>query len=169
MSTTDVLDGDVLNVESNVVTWLCLFEGFVMHFDRFDFSGDSVGGEGCYTSWLEDTSLNTSDWDSSDTANLVDVLEWETEWLAYWSLWWGDGVKSLIESLSAVPSHVGALLKHVITMESRDWDEEDLSWVVADLLEVLSDLSDNFVVALLAVVWLSAVHLVDTDDHLLDS
>ena len=53
MSTTDILDGDVLNVESNVVTWLCRFEGFVMHLDRFDFSGDSVGGEGCDTSWLK--------------------------------------------------------------------------------------------------------------------
>jgi len=155
MSTTDILDGDVLDIESNVVTWNSLFEGFVMHLDGFDFGGDTVWCESGDTSWLEDTSLDTSYWDCSNTADLVDVLEWETEWLANWSLWWGDGIKSLIESLSGVPSHVGALLKHVITMESRDWDEEDLSWVVADLLEVLSDLSDNFVVALLAVVWLS--------------
>jgi hypothetical protein len=155
MSTTDILDGDVLDIESNVVTWNSLVEGFVMHLDGFDFGGDTVWCKSGDTSWLEDTSLDTSYWDCSNTADLVDVLEWETEWLANWSLWWGDGIKSLIESLSGVPSHVGALLKHVITMESRDWDEEDLSWVVADLLEVLSDLSDNFVVALLAVVWLS--------------
>lgn len=155
MSTTDILDGDVLDIESNVVTWNSLFEGFVMHLDGFDFGGDTVWCESGDTSWLEHTSLDTSYWDCSNTADLVDVLEWETEWLGNWSLWCADGIKSLIESLSGVPSHVGALLKHVITMESRDWDEEDLSWVVADLLEVLSDLSDNFVVALLAVVWLS--------------
>jgi hypothetical protein len=155
MSTTDILDGDVLDIESNVVTWNSLVEGFVMHLDGFDFGGDTVWCESGDTSWLEDTSLDTSYWDCSNTADLVDVLEWETEWLCNWSLWCADGIKSLIESLSRVPSHVGALLKHVITMESRDWDEEDLSWVVADLLEVLSDLSDNFVVALLAVVWLS--------------
>jgi len=169
MSTTDILDGDVLDVESNVVTWNSLFEGFVMHLDGFDFSGDTVWCESGDTSWLEDTGLDTSDWDCSNTADLVDVLEWETEWLGDWSLWWRDGVKSLIEGLSTVPSHVGALLKHVITVESGDWDEEDLSWVVSYLLEVLPDLSDNFVVSLLAVVWLSAVHLVDADDHLLDS
>jgi len=140
-----------------------------MHLDGFDLSGDSVGCEGGDTSWLEDTGLDTSDWDSSNTANLVDVLEWETEWLVAGANWWGDGVKSLVESLAGVPAHVGALLKHVIAMESGDWDEEDLGWVVADLLEVGSDLSDDFLIAGLVVSWLGRVHLVDTDNHLLNT
>jgi len=169
MSTTDVLDRDVLHVEANVVTWLSLFKSFVMHLDGFDLSGQSVGSEGGDTSWLEDTGLDTSDWDSSDTADLVDVLEWETERFVGWSDRWGDGVKSLVESLAGVPSSVGAFFHHVITVEAGDWDEEDLGWVVADLLEVLSDFTGNFIVSLLAVRGLSDVDLVDADEHLLDS
>jgi len=169
MSTTDVLDGDVLDVEANVVSWVGCLKSFVMHLDGFDLSGDSVGCEGGDTSWLEDTGLDTSDWDCSDTTDLVDVLKWETEIFVGWSDWGSDGVKSLVEGLSGVPAHVGALLKHVITVEAGNWDEEDLGWVVADLLEVSSDFAGNFLITLLVIRWLGDVHLVDTDDHLLDS
>jgi hypothetical protein len=46
VSTTNLLDGDVLDVESNVVTGKTLNELFVMHFDGLDFGGDTSGGEG---------------------------------------------------------------------------------------------------------------------------
>ena len=41
--------------------------------------------------------------------------------------------------------------------------------VVADLLDVVSDLLDNFVVPLLVVLRLGGVHLVEGDNHLLDA
>ena len=40
VSSLDVLDRDVLDVEANVVTWFGLWEGFVVHFNRLDFSGE---------------------------------------------------------------------------------------------------------------------------------
>ena len=40
VSSLDVLDRDVLDVEANIVTWFGLWEGFVVHFNRLDFSGE---------------------------------------------------------------------------------------------------------------------------------
>jgi len=60
-TTTDILDGQVLNVETDVVSWDSLREGDVVHLDGLDFSGQTGGGEGNVHSWLEDTSLNTTD------------------------------------------------------------------------------------------------------------
>jgi len=94
VTTTDILDGDVLDVETNVVTWEGLWELFVMHFDGLDFSGNVDGSEGDDHGRLEDTSLDSADWDSSDTSDLVHVLKWKTEWLIGGALWWGDGIES---------------------------------------------------------------------------
>jgi len=66
-----------------------------MHLDGLNISGGSEGTEGTGHSWLNDTSFDSTDWDSSDTRDLVDILEWESEWLENWSLWWLDGIKSL--------------------------------------------------------------------------
>jgi len=52
---------------------------------------------------------------------------------------------------------------------ARDWDEGNGGWVVADLLDEVADLVLDLFVALLAVWWLGRVHLVDGDDHLLDT
>ena len=46
VSTANVLDRDVLDVESDVVTWKTLNELFVVHFDGLDFSGDTSWSEG---------------------------------------------------------------------------------------------------------------------------
>ena len=74
VSTTDFLDGDVLDVESNVVTWETLGELFVVHFHGLDFSGDTGWGESDNHSWLDDTSLNTTDWHRSNTTIFQLVL-----------------------------------------------------------------------------------------------
>ena len=50
--------------------------------------------------WLDNTSFNTANWDCSDTTDLVDILEWETEWLVGWTGWWDDGVKSFEHGLA---------------------------------------------------------------------
>jgi len=65
-ATADVLDGDVLHVETNVVSWDGLGQRLVVHLDGLDFSGDVLRGEGDDHAWLDDTSLHTSDGDSSN-------------------------------------------------------------------------------------------------------
>jgi len=146
VSSLDVLDGKSLNVETNIVTGPCGVDDFVMHLDGLDFSGVSDWGETADHTGLELSGLDTSDWDGTDTTNLVDVLEWESEGLVNWSLWWVEGIKSLEESAALVPWHVVLAIlvlnaDHVVSAPSGNWDELDLGWVVADLLEVLSRFS----------------------------
>ena len=54
-------------------------------------------------------------------------------------------------------------------MPSRYGDEGDSSWVVADLLDVARHLLLDLLEPGFGVRWLSTVHLVDTDDELLDA
>ena len=96
VSTSDILDRDVLDVESNIVTWSGFWERFVVHLNGLDFSGDVDWGEGddhTYEeskipgkrrikklTWFDKTGFDTTNWHCSDTTDFVDILEWETEW-----------------------------------------------------------------------------------------
>ena len=61
ISSLDVLDRDVLDVEANVVSGDSLWERLVVHLHGLDLSGQHVGGEGDDHTGLDDTSLNSSD------------------------------------------------------------------------------------------------------------
>jgi len=89
IASLDILDRQVLDVETNVVTRGGLVNLFVMHFDGLDFSGGANGSESDDHTGLDDTSLDTTDGYCSDTADLVDVLEGKTEGLVHRSLGWG--------------------------------------------------------------------------------
>ena len=171
---------DVLDVETNVVTGDTLLELLVVHLDGLDFSGDTSGGEGDDHTGLQDTSLDTADGHSANTANLVDILEGKTEGLVGGTDGGGNGVNSLEEGLAGslaatlglllptlVPGGVGGGLQHVVTVETGDGDERDLLGVVADLLDEGRGLLDDFLVTGLGPV--GSVHLVDSNDELLDT
>lgn len=169
VSTTEILDGNVLDVEANVVSRDGLRKRLVVHFDRLDFSNNTSGGEHCVDTGLDDTSLNTADRDSSDTTNLVHILERKTEGLISGALGRGDQVKCLEQVGSLVPGHVGGFLNHVITLPSRYRDKRDLHRLVADLLEKVEEFALDFIVAFLGELDGLIVHLVAGDDHLLDT
>ena len=94
----DILDRETLDVETNIVSWNSLSDLLVMHLDGLDFSGGSEWTEGDSHGWLDDTSLNSTDWDCSDTRDLVDILERKSEGLEDGSLGRLDGIKSLKEA-----------------------------------------------------------------------
>lgn len=169
VSSSDILDGQSLDVETDVVSWEGLQELFVVHFDGLNISNQSDWGELDAHTWLEDSGFDSSDWDCSDTSDLVDVLEWQSEWLIEGSDWWGDGIQSLQEGGSLVPVAVGGSLDEVVTVESGEWDEWDLVWVESDLLQVGRKFLLDFFVSLLRPGDGLLVHLVGADDHLSDS
>ena len=92
-----------------------------------------------------------------------------------------DSVKSLEEGHAAglallplhtpslVPGHVLGSLDHVISVPSRDGDEGNSDRVVADLLDEVLDLLLDFLEPGLAVGGLGGVHLVTSNDQLLDT
>jgi hypothetical protein len=181
VTTTDVLDGDVLDVEADVVTGDGLGESFVVHLDGLDFGGQVDGGKGDDHAGLEDTSFDSTDRHRSDTADFVDVLEGKSEGLVGGTSGRHDGVEGLEEGGSAglaflagdfpalVPSHVGGRREHVVSVPSGDGDEGDGGGVVTDLLDVVGDFLLDFLETALAVWRLGGVHLVDSDDELLDT
>jgi hypothetical protein len=118
VASLDVGDGKTLDVESNIVSWDSFSDLLVMHLNRFDFSGDTEWSEDDGHTWLDDTGLDSSDWYSTNTRDLVDILEWESEWLESWSLWWLNGVEVFEKILPLVPWHVVGLVDHVITSPS---------------------------------------------------
>lgn len=179
VATTNLLNGDVLHVETNVVTGDTLGKLLVVHLDGLDLSGDVGRGEGDDHTGLDDTSLDTADGHSSNTTNLVDILEGQTQGLVGGTLGGLNGVNSLEQGLAGdlatlalllpalVPGAVGGGLKHVVAVESGDWDEGNGLGVVADLLDEGRGLLDDFVETLLGP--LGGVHLVDGDNELLDT
>lgn len=179
VSTANFLNGNVLDVESNVVTGETLSELLVVHLDGLDFSGHVGGSEGDDHTGLDDTSLDTADGHCANTTNLVNILEGKTEGLVGRTRRGHDGVDGLEEGLSLlldtldlllptlVPGCVGALLQHVVTVETGDGDERNLLGVVTDLLDERSGLLDDLLETGLRP--LGSVHLVDGNDELLDT
>jgi len=77
-----------------------------MHFDGFALSGDVHGGEGEDHAWFKETSLNSTDGDSSNTTDLVDILKWESEGLILGSLGGFKDIKGFEKAWTIVPFHV---------------------------------------------------------------
>jgi len=178
VATTDLFDRDILDVEADVVTWKTLDELFVVHLDGLDFGGDTSGSKGNDHAGLDYTGLDTADWYSSNAANLVDILEGKAERLVGRTRWWINGINCLEEGLarglglglllpSLVPGAVRGDVDHVVTVEAGDRDEWDVLGVVADLLDKVGGLLDNFVETFLRP--LGGVHLVDGDNELLNT
>ena len=179
VATADFLDGDVLHVEADVVTGDTLAKLLVVHLDGLDFSGDVGGSEGDDHTGLEDTSLDTADGHSSNTTDLVDILEGKTEGLVCGTLGHLNGINGIEKGLAGnlagldlllpalVPGAVGGDLKHVVAVEARDGDESDSLGVVANLLDEVGSLLDDLVETILGPV--GGVHLVDGNDELLDT
>jgi hypothetical protein len=75
VTTADFLNGDVLDVEADVVTWKAFDELFMVHFNGLDFSGNISRSEGDDHTSLDDTSLNTTDRNRANARDLVDILK----------------------------------------------------------------------------------------------
>ena len=74
VASLDVLHGDVLDVETNVVSGNSLGERLVVHLHRLDLSGQLVGGEGDDHAGLDDAGLHTAHGDCANTSDFVDIL-----------------------------------------------------------------------------------------------
>merc|ERR1740123_2347513 len=117
-------------------------------------------------SWVDNTSLKTSDGHSSNTTDFVYILKRETKRLIGWSLGRVDIIQGLKEVWSLVPWHIGGFVNHVITDPSRDWNERNLHRLVTNFLQILSNFFLDFLVTFLVVIDSLVVHLIHTNNHL---
>lgn len=166
VATTDLLDGDVPHVEANVVSRVGGRQLSVMHLDGLALRGDTRGGEVDHHARLQGTGLDTADRDGSNTRNLVDILQGDTQGLVGGPLGGDEGVEGTNQGRSLVPGHVAGGLEQIVSVERADGDEGDLL-LVSNPLEVVGHVLLDLLVTLLAV--LVGVHLVEGNDELLDT
>jgi hypothetical protein len=166
------------------------------YLDGLDLSGDAGGSEcddhascnrvskmsetleGKNGRTANDASFHATDGNRANTADLVHILEGQTEGLVGGTLGRVDAVNGLEQGLAGalglglllpalVPGAVGGGLDHVVAVEAGDGDEGHGLGVVANLLDEVGGLLDDLVEPILRP--LGGVHLVDGDDELLDT
>jgi len=183
-TTLDILLSQVLDVETNVVTGSSLGNGFVVHLDGLDFRGNTGRGEHNVHTGLKSTGLNTTSRHCSDTRDLVNVLDGDTEGLVDGPL--GDGksvnginqggtsdLLGLVLGVGLLPALVPGSLStivlggHVVVGETRDRDDGNGLGGVTERLGLTLDGVDDFVETLLLP--LDVVHLVDGNNQFLDT
>lgn len=180
-----------LDVESNVVTRSSVRHVLVMHFNRENLSlARSRGGmsrkEKNLVVRLDDTLLDTASDNITDTLDLVDTRDRHTKGGLRGTRRDPDHLlKGIGEGLdvnlllanknvtSLPPAHVGGLVDEVVSHPSRDRDNRDALGdkvlLPADLHEHSSNLSPDLIISVLSVLGNVTVHLVDTNDELLDT
>ena len=75
MSSFDILDGKIIEIETNVVIWYGGLDLNVIHLNGLDLSGGVHGYESDNHAGLRGTVLDTAEGLCANTAFLVDVLE----------------------------------------------------------------------------------------------
>merc|ERR1712048_799554 len=181
VTSSDILDGQVLDVETDVITWLSFFQFLVVHFDGFDFSGAHRGSEGNNHTGFQSTGFDSADGHCTNTTDLVDILQRQSQRFVVRSGRFHNVAQSLEQSETSsltrfsftsptlVPRHGGRFFNHVITVPSRNGDNWDFLGVITDLLDVSGDFLLDFLESFLAIWWFGVVHLVTGDNHLLDT
>lgn len=98
ITTLDILDGNVLDVEANIVSGNGLRERLVVHLNGLNLSGQVVGSKGDDHTGLDDTGFDTAHGHCSNTANFVDVLEGQAKGLVGGAGRGNDGVEGFQKS-----------------------------------------------------------------------
>ena len=79
VATPDVLDGDVPDVEPDVVSRLRLGERLVLGLNRPALRPKAARRKPDHLAWLQDTRLNTANRDGPNPRDLVDVMRKKTQ------------------------------------------------------------------------------------------
>ena len=169
ISSLQILNCDVLDIESDIVSWSGFNQSFVMHFHWLDVGSKGWGSKGYVHSWFQNSGFNSADWHSSNTTDFVDVLQGKSQWLFSWSLGRVDLVQSFHQSIAFVPSQVGWSFQHVITVPSWNRDEVNFRRVVANFFQVILEFLHDFFISRLGEVNGLVIHLVEANNHLLNS
>ena len=174
--------GDALDGHTDGVTGAGGLEDLLVLLDgEHLLAGEASGGDADDITGLEGTLLDGTGDDLTNTLDVVDIGDGETEGLVGEALRGDDEVVEGIEEGEAgelllgatvglpslVPGGLVGLLDEVVAVEAGVGDEGDLLGLEADHLEHLNELVLDLVET--ALVPAAGVHLVDTNDDLLDT
>jgi hypothetical protein len=136
---------------------------------------------------FDDSLFDLSGDDVTDSFNVVDSIDWKTERLLVLA---SGGLSELVEGVvksdnvdsgsilgfdggSSPPRHSFRLGEEIVSLPSGDWEDwdggHDEVLSPSDTDEDISDFITDFVVTSFRVFSKIRIHLVDTDDQLLNS
>lgn len=76
-----------------------------MLFNRFNISLMVTWGEGNIHTWLDDSSFNSSNWDGTNSRDLVNILKWKSKWLVVWSNRGWKTINGVSKTKTLIPRH----------------------------------------------------------------
>lgn len=74
ITTANIFDRHVLNIEANIVTRQSFTQGFVVHLNRFNFSCYIDRGKCNHHAWLQNTRFHTANWYSTNACKQETTL-----------------------------------------------------------------------------------------------
>lgn len=178
IATTDFLDGHVLDVEADIITGKTFDQLFMVHFHRFDFGRHISRSERDHHPRLDDSGFHTTHRHRTNTTNLVDILKGKTQWLVGRTRRRIDGINGFQQRFAGrlslgllfpafVPGAIGRDVNHVVAIEAGNGNEWNGLGIVADLLDEVGNLLDDFVETILGPF--GGIHLVDSHNQLPDT
>lgn len=123
-----------LDIESDVVSRISLFDLFVVHFNRLNIALEVSGSKYDVSLLPEDTGLDPTNGNCSIAFDLVDIVDRDPQWLLGWPPRNFQQINGFDETRSVVPWHVFLLSDQVLPSPSRNRDKLYLRWVEPDLL-----------------------------------
>lgn len=181
-----------LDVHTNVITGNTLFDLLVVHFDGKDLSGTGIGRgvggqEDDFLVGHDGTLFDTPGDHITDTLDLVDTTDGETHGgivlalrqmrkVVQGLLQGGDGVLVTLDvgNINTLPpTHLFGLGQQVVTNPTGNGQDrnrvQDKVLLPSDLDQHVAHFVTDFIVTVFLVPSSVRVHLVDTDDQLLDT
>ena len=107
-------------MQSETHSWKTLGDLLVVHLDGLDLSRDVGRSKGDDHTGLDDTSLDSADWHRANTADLVDILEGETEGLVGGSGWGFNGVDGIEEGAALDDTSLGLLGPSLVPWHAKE-------------------------------------------------
>jgi len=118
---------------------------------------------------FQDTSLDTSDGDGTNTGDFVNILQRKTQWFVGRTVRGFDFIKSFQQARTFVPFHVVRFGHHVVTFKSRSRDKWDFLGFETNLFQAGKQIGFDFFVTGFVPFDGFGIHFVDEDNHLFDA
>ena len=128
----DFLIRNITYTETNVVSWLCYWDLFLMHFNTFAKSIFVVSSNTDINTWFKSTIFDFTSWYNSNSLDFINISDRDSQWSIRRSLWRFDLIKDLVENWSFIPRHILRSFCEILSIVTRNWDKCDVLLLKSD-------------------------------------
>jgi hypothetical protein len=81
ITSLEIFNSNIFNIESNIIARDSLGDRLMMPLYRSNLSFNVPWSKDNTHSRLKNTSLDSSNWDCTDSSDFVNILQWQSQWL----------------------------------------------------------------------------------------